>query len=199
MELTLHSITIAGSELSVPYRDPEQRRAYNRAYQKKYYAKNRSKRKQDVRKRRKELRVWYNEIRKETECADCGMSGEVCSWLMEYHHLPGHEKVSSVSFLVNNGYSKERILEEMDKCEVLCANCHRVRHFEEAKFAEHGAKPAIDLDTVESGIAREHKRARRAKHRKERKQTAERHDKTRGQWEDGEPYRRPGPKSETSE
>ena len=184
----------------MPYRDPEQRRAYNRAYQKRYYAKNRSKRKSEVRKRRKALREWYNEVRKETECADCGMSGEVCSWLMEYHHLPGFDKTSSVSFLVNNGYSKERVREEMAKCEVLCANCHRVRHYNEKdRFKKDGAKPEVDIDAIEDGRVREHRRRRRRKHAKERHDTAKKHDETRGFHEDGEPYRRPGPKSETSE
>lgn len=37
----------------------------------------------------------------------------------------------SVSKAVAHGWTWERVLSEIEKCEVLCANCHRKLHAEE--------------------------------------------------------------------
>ena len=58
----------------------------------------------------------------EVGCADCGYA-EVPDAL-ELDHLPGFEK----SFPASAGsHSLERLMEEAAKCEVVCANCHRIR------------------------------------------------------------------------
>jgi hypothetical protein len=55
-------------------------------------------------------------------CADCGGSfPPIC---MDFDHV-GDDKVMNVSKM--GRYSIERILEEIAKCEVVCANCHRLR------------------------------------------------------------------------
>ena len=45
---------------------------------------------------------------------------------MEYDHTPGHTKRARVAALVKYE-SLSAILAELDKCELVCANCHRVR------------------------------------------------------------------------
>jgi hypothetical protein len=35
----------------------------------------------------------------------------------------------AIAQAVNQGWSKERILEEIKKCDVLCANCHFKEHY----------------------------------------------------------------------
>ena len=47
---------------------------------------------------------------------------------MHWHHLPGVEKTASLGDLAKRG-SRKRVLEEIAKCELLCANCHAVRTF----------------------------------------------------------------------
>jgi hypothetical protein len=39
------------------------------------------------------------------------------------------EKRDDVSRLVARGFARERIRDEIEKCEVLCANCHRKEHY----------------------------------------------------------------------
>ncbi len=56
-------------------------------------------------------------------CADCGGSFHYSA--MDFDHLPGGEKDFSVS--AGRKMSIARVDAEIAKCEVVCANCHRVR------------------------------------------------------------------------
>lgn len=60
---------------------------------------------------------------KDVPCADCG--GRFPAVCMDFDHLDN--KVLGVSQMVHRGYALEAILAEIAKCEVVCANCHRVR------------------------------------------------------------------------
>lgn len=45
---------------------------------------------------------------------------------LQFHHKNADDKFMGVGRLINQGYSRQTIREEIEKCEVLCANCHRV-------------------------------------------------------------------------
>ena len=55
-------------------------------------------------------------------CEECGESD---IRVLEFHHRNGSEKEKAVAALVSSGYSVARIQEEINRCRVLCANCHR--------------------------------------------------------------------------
>jgi len=59
-------------------------------------------------------------------CIECG---ETDPMVLEFHHRD--EKDKSVSVLTAAGYSTATIQAEIDKCDVLCANCHRRRTMKE--------------------------------------------------------------------
>lgn len=63
---------------------------------------------------------------KDRPCADCGMRFPTCA--MDFDHVWG-QKEFKVAEAVQQGYalSPARLAEEIAKCEVVCANCHRVR------------------------------------------------------------------------
>lgn len=54
--------------------------------------------------------------------------GESDPDVLDFHHRASEQKREKVSQLVNNQASVDRIRAEIDKCDVLCANCHRARH-----------------------------------------------------------------------
>ncbi len=57
-------------------------------------------------------------------CAKCGFKEHTCA--LDFHHKNPDEK----DFPIDAGYSMKKILAEIAKCIVLCANCHRIEHFE---------------------------------------------------------------------
>jgi hypothetical protein len=94
--------------------------------QQRWYYKNREERIARKDRRRAELRRWLHELKRdEFECAECDESRPPA---LDFHH-PG-EKDLGVARMVQRGYSKESIRQELERCEVLCANCHRVLHYE---------------------------------------------------------------------
>lgn len=47
---------------------------------------------------------------------------------LDFHHLNKNEKEYNVSDMVTT-QSKSRILKEIEKCVILCSNCHRKEHW----------------------------------------------------------------------
>lgn len=90
-----------------------------------YYYKNRDEEQSRTERRSERLRDWYRELKSDRECVECGESRAPA---LDFHHEDG-AKERSVSKMINDGFGKRRIREEIAKCEVLCANCHRVRHY----------------------------------------------------------------------
>jgi len=74
-----------------------------------------------VAKRRRTLKVMAIEY-KGGKCILCGYSK--CEGALELHHLDPTKKSFSIS---QKGYTRswQKVKEEIDKCVLLCANCHR--------------------------------------------------------------------------
>jgi len=89
-----------------------------------YKATHLEKYKSDARKRYDYNAEILNEIRK-LPCADCGKS---YPWyIMEFDHIDPSTKKSQVSAI--KSCSLFKLIREIVKCDVVCANCHRVRTF----------------------------------------------------------------------
>ena len=77
------------------------------------------------RNRKQRLREMVSEY-KARPCVDCGV--QYPPYVMDLDHVRG-DKDTNVAQMVSAGYAKKRIMEELLKCEVVCANCHRMRTF----------------------------------------------------------------------
>jgi hypothetical protein len=64
------------------------------------------------------------------KCVDCGLQSEYTE-VYDFHHKNPEEKTMSIALLLDTTKRWERIREELDKCELLCSNCHRIRHAKE--------------------------------------------------------------------
>jgi len=74
--------------------------------------------------RRKKLRDLIHDL-KSNPCADCG---EVFPpYAMDFDHLGEVPKEGTVAKMVSWGLPEKKILDEVDKCESICVNCHRIR------------------------------------------------------------------------
>jgi hypothetical protein len=67
-------------------------------------------------------------------CADCGI--EYPHYVMDFDHRPGFVKRANLSILVKRGAAEAVLRAEIAKCDLVCANCHRVRTYRRRKEAE---------------------------------------------------------------
>jgi hypothetical protein len=78
--------------------------------------------------RRRKIRHWLNEFKKALRCVRCGFADYRA---LEFHHEDGAGKDFNVADMVKDGLSISRLKREIAKCQILCANCHRIEHFDE--------------------------------------------------------------------
>jgi hypothetical protein len=111
----------------MPRKDPDARREYHREYMRRWYAQNKqlqiSRVRADTVRRRDKLAEFINEF-KRRPCADCG--GDFPPYLMDFDHVSG-DKLDDICGMRMRTVSREAIKAEIEKCEVVCANCHRGR------------------------------------------------------------------------
>jgi len=89
-----------------------------------WYDTNREKHMERTKARRQAIRAHVDAIKVAAGCADCGYKDHAVA--LDFDHVSG-VKLGNVGTLVNRGAAMETILAEIAKCEVVCANCHRVR------------------------------------------------------------------------
>lgn len=104
-------------------KDKEKRRKQNL----RYYEKNKEKWTKYRKKQRKESKEFVHKARS-GGCERCDENHPAC---LDFHHRNPDEKEFSLRDVHSQKYSLERIQKEIDKCEVLCSNCHRKEHWKE--------------------------------------------------------------------
>lgn len=112
------------------YKDKEKQRAAQAAW----YQKNKAMYTERTRQRRKDLTAYVTELKESNPCVDCGQFYKGCQ--MQYDHI-GTDKVKSVSDTIRYN-TLPKVLEEIAKCELVCANCHALRTWQR-KISEESA------------------------------------------------------------
>lgn len=70
---------------------------------------------------------------KDVPCLDCGLKWHYC--VMEFDHLPQFTKEFTIS-RVSQRISRVKLLDEINKCDIICSNCHRIRTYKR-KYGEN--------------------------------------------------------------
>jgi transcription elongation factor Elf1 len=114
----------------MPFKNPERKLEYAREL----YQKQKRLAVQRVSKRKKELKKWLNNYKQLLKCSSCNENHPAT---IDFHHKYGKEKDRTISYLICNGYSIDSVKKELEKCEILCSNCHRKLHYKTAIFKRH--------------------------------------------------------------
>ena len=64
--------------------------------------------------------------KEEHGCAKCGEKRPYC---LDFHHIDPKTKSFTIARVIANRSGIESILDEIKKCVILCANCHREFHY----------------------------------------------------------------------
>jgi len=113
----------------MPYKDVNVRKAKHAEYSREHYLGNYAERRKALNDRRKKLKKEWDTFKCTLKCTKCGFDHQAA---LDFHHEDPTKKEHSVNRLVSDGRFK-KAYEEIKKCIVLCANCHRIHHYEEKK------------------------------------------------------------------
>jgi hypothetical protein len=71
---------------------------------------------------------FIRDYKKKQSCIKCGINDYR---VLQFHHNNALDKEESISQGMMNGWSQEKLINEIKKCSILCANCHSIEHFKE--------------------------------------------------------------------
>ena len=92
---------------------------------KKWRAKNPRKVKEMSRRQYARSKAIIDEIRRNAECVDCGNPDDR---VLDFDHVP--ERGKKLRNVTNASLGVIKREEELKKCDIVCANCHRIREYE---------------------------------------------------------------------
>jgi hypothetical protein len=93
------------------------------AVKREHYRNNPERYRQSVKDKRIKNREYVKSILLKTKCMDCSND----DWrVLEFDHVRG-TKVTNVSTMIDQMYSLKKIQDEIEKCDIVCRNCHVIR------------------------------------------------------------------------
>jgi hypothetical protein len=93
--------------------------------------------------------AWYKQYKTTINCIRCGKNDPAC---LHLHHRNKADKKSNIASYVFAASSLEKFIDELNKCDVLCANCHTIEHWKEGnKISGIEEQRAILLNKLQDG------------------------------------------------
>jgi len=74
---------------------------------------------------RSKIRNSIHQYKESTPCADCGRTFKY--YVMQFDHLPQYMKEFPLSKFYQHTHDIKKVVAEMKKCDLVCANCHAER------------------------------------------------------------------------
>src|SRR5262249_50063896 len=125
----------------------EKQRAYERAW----YARNRKHALAKVKARKKAVLAWFRSYKQTLACIRCGENDPVT---LDFHHRDPTKKDLLPSRACYGNWRIKRIKEEISKCDVLCANCHRKLH-RDLRIQAKRSLPTVNVQPSNSAATSE--------------------------------------------
>ena len=120
----------------MPYKDPKVKKEKHKEYSRKHYLKTLEETKAKTKETKTKLKAEWYLFKSTLKCAHCGFKHIAA---MDFHHEDPSTKLGNVHEFISNGQFA-KAYEEVKKCIVLCANCHRIHHHKEKKLVPKGTK-----------------------------------------------------------
>lgn len=127
----------------MPIKDPKKRKEYTAKYGKNWYEKNKEKVKENVARIKRENRNKFLQFKATLSCSHCGFSHPA---VIDFHHVVRDGTKQDINRLVSASRYKAAY-EEIKKCIPLCANCHRILHWDESQVSKSVRRKQHEADT----------------------------------------------------
>jgi hypothetical protein len=111
----------------MPYKDKTVKQTKQKTYANTYYQNNKTKVLATTKASVKKYKEQWRSFKATLSCVKCGQNHPAT---LDFHHIDSSTKEASVNKLIKYRAFK-RAMEEVKKCVVLCANCHRIHHHDE--------------------------------------------------------------------
>jgi hypothetical protein len=97
-------------------------------YRKEHYNKVPQQYKDRAIKARQKLKEFYNSLKQDAKCSQCGVEYPNEPYLFDFDHIDPALKLYTVAEMVSKGNWK-KLKDEVSKCQLLCVICHRRKTF----------------------------------------------------------------------
>lgn len=124
----------------MPFKDAKVRAARQREYSRRWYLKNTQHVIQRSKSRRASTKKAWLDYRSKQSCSRCGFSHPA---VIDFHHVIRDNKRSVNDLAVKQNNIFAAIKEAEEKCIPLCANCHRILHFNERRRIKKRRKKKV--------------------------------------------------------
>ncbi len=92
------------------------------------------------------VRSWFREFKRHCACLECGLG-----WPAElhFHHVDPGTKDNTLAHLVQEAHSERTIIAELEKCVVLCRDCHAKVHGIEPEDFKRARRSVFEYEREE--------------------------------------------------
>jgi hypothetical protein len=112
---------------TMPYADKTKKRENHKKYMREiWYPKNKKKHIGYINNIKRKIIDYVSNYKKGSKCLDCGFTGDQYPEVLDFDHVNGDKEFNISEFRRHtSGFNK--VKKEINKCEIVCANCHRIR------------------------------------------------------------------------
>jgi hypothetical protein len=111
----------------MPYLSKIKKRENHKKYMREvWYPKNKKKHISYIRNIKRRITDYIVDYKKRSKCLDCGLTGAQYPEVLDFDHMNDDKKFNISEFRRHtSGFNI--VKKEINKCEIVCANCHRIR------------------------------------------------------------------------